>query len=128
MSERDVDDEILDESPVHPNLDYIIHWRGLTLSHFTAFYYFIPVAYFSFFVPFIKDIVPAKLVLALGLGAIAAVFAVQWRQPPETLSLLRQKWTTPDELSPFLEDTYTDLPFCSLDFWSENDDEEAKNA
>ena len=123
MSEDEADEEALDEAPVYPNLDFIIHWRGLTMRHLQAFYWFIPVPYITLFFPIVQDIIPAKWVIGLGLGTIAAVVAVQWRQPPETLSLLMQKWTTPDELSAYLDDTYTDLPFTSLNFWSEKEDD-----
>jgi hypothetical protein len=120
-------DEEEDYSVVHPNLDYIIHWRGLRFDHFKPLLFLTPLLYASLFFPYVKDVVSPVFVFALGLALTVGVVVVQWRRPPEYIDFVWQAWTTATELSPFLDNgNETELAVTNLDLWSDEDDEEGE--
>ena len=117
-------DEELDQAVVYPNLDYVINWKGLTFEHIGLPLLFLaPLLYASLFFPYVKDIIPAWLVFAFGLALVTAIIVAQWRQPPEFIDFMWQKWTTADELSPFKEEpTEKELAVTNIDLWSDDDE------
>jgi hypothetical protein len=95
-------DEPLQTEQVHPRLEYVANWRGLTFAHvgFAGAITFV-LACATILLPYVNRL-PTWPVLAVGASVLAFMAVVQYRKEPEYFIKMVMKWRAPRRLSPFL--------------------------